>query len=498
MEKTKYIIVIITILTIYIIYSLIKPKKEEFDIVIVGSGLAGLVSAYESLKLSNRKLKILLLERELKYGGNSIKATSGINLLNTEVQKRKNISDSFNRFFNDTIISSKEKSNPQLVSELINDSQEIYNYLKQINIHLTEVNILGGHSIPRTHRPENSSIGFTLITSLYNILTFSGELYIRFNSTVFELLYNEKSNRIYGLKYKYLDKIIEIKCNNIILACGGYANDFGNDSLLKEFSPLYMKFPSTNGNFSTGLGMKIARKINAKLIDMSYIQIHPTSFIDFNDKFNKHKILAPELLRGIGGILINFNGERFCNELGTRDYVTKKIIENCNKVDNNEIEQYQCFLIINEKGFKDYGTNINFYYNKGLLRKYNDFKTFSEEYNINYTILNNTIFKYNEYYDKGIDPFNKKVFYTKFDINSPIYISLITPSIHYTMGGIKINRNAEVINNNNKVINGLYAAGEVTGGIHGENRLGGNSLLECVVFGRKAARSAFHNIKNLK
>ena len=156
MEKTKYIIVIITILTIYIIYSLIKPKKEEFDIVIVGSGLAGLVSAYESIKLSNRKLKILLLERELKYGGNSIKATSGINLLNTEVQKRKNISDSFNRFFNDTIISSKEKSNPQLVSELINDSQEIYNYLKQINIHLTEVNILGGHSIPRTHRPENS------------------------------------------------------------------------------------------------------------------------------------------------------------------------------------------------------------------------------------------------------------------------------------------------------------------------------------------------------
>jgi succinate dehydrogenase/fumarate reductase flavoprotein subunit len=66
------------------------------------------------------------------------------------------------------------------------------------------------------------------------------------------------------------------------------------------------------------------------------------------------------------------------------------------------------------------------------------------------------------------------------------------------MGGIKINRNAEVINNNNKVINGLYAAGEVTGGIHGENRLGGNSLLECVVFGRKAARSAFHNIKHLK
>ena len=498
MSKSKYIITISIILIIYIIYTKTKKNIEEFDIVIVGSGLAGLISAYESLKISNNKLKILLLERELKYGGNSYKATSGINLLNTEAQKKKNISDSFYQFFNDTIISSKQKSNPILVSELINDSQEIYNYFYNMGIYLTEINILGGHTIPRTHRPPNSPIGYTLISSLYNLLIFNGKLYFRTNSTVTEILYNEKKNRIYGLKYKKLNQIYEIKCKNIILTCGGYAHDFEEDSLLKEFTPNYMKFPTTNGNFSNGLGMKIARKINAKLIDMNYIQIHPTGFVDLNNRFEKNKFLAPELLRGVGGILINFKGERFCNELGTRDYVTKKIIENCNKVNRDDIDQYESYLIINEKGFKDYGLNINFYYNKGLLKKYSNFKSFSEKNNINFTILNNTIFKYNEYVDKGEDNFEKKIFYTKFDINSTIYVAIITPSIHYTMGGIKINSKAEVLNIKDKVIKGLYAAGEVTGGIHGANRLGGNSLLECVVYGRRAAHSAFNNMKNLK
>ena len=259
-----------------------------------------------------------------------------------------------------------------------------------------------------------------------------------------------------------------------------------------------MKFPSTNGNFSNGLGMKIARKINAKLIDMNYIQIHPTGFVDLNNRFDKNKFLAPELLRGVGGILINNKGERFCNELGTRDYVTKKIIENCNKVNRDDIDQYESYLIINEKGYKDYGLNINFYYNKGLLKKYSNFKSFSEKNNINFTILNNTIFNYNEYADKGEDNFEKKIFYTKFDINSTIYVAIVTPSIHYTMGGIKINSKAEVINIKDKVIKGLFAAGEVTGGIHGANRLGGNSLLECVVYGRRAANSAYNNMKNLK
>ncbi len=290
-----------------------------------------------------------------------------------------------------------------------------------------------------------------------------------------------------------------IKSKTVILTCGGFGHDFeSKDSLLKEFAPNLLNFPTTNGIQTTGSGIKIVRKIGGDLIHMDKIQLHPTGFVDFSNRFSKNKILAPELLRGVGGILINQKGERFCNELGTRDYVTKKIIENCNKVNRDDIDQYESYLIINEKGYKDYGLNINFYYNKGLLQKYSNFKSFSEKNNINFTILNNTIFKYNEYVDKGEDNFEKKIFYTKFDINSTIYVAIITPSIHYTMGGIKINSKAEVLNIKDKVIKGLYAAGEVTGGIHGANRLGGNSLLECVVYGRRAAHSAFNNMKHLK
>ena len=269
--------------------------------------------------------------------------------------------------------------------------------------------------------------------------------------------------------------------------------------------PNIMKFPTTNGPQTRGDGMKIARSIGADLVDMDQVQIHPTGYVDFKDRFSKNKILAPELLRGVGGILINQKGERFCNELGTRDYVTEQILKNCEKIPNElNIDQYESYLILNEKSTEKFGKNIFFYIGKGLIKKYNNFEDFANSNKIDFKNLEKTIATYNDYAQKKQpDPFGKTVYPEQFKLNQPVYVAVISPVIHYCMGGIKINKNTEVISKKRKkkknlVIKGLFAAGEVTGGVHGGNRLGGNSLLECAVFGRRAAKSAIKYIEKLK
>ena len=509
-EKIFYIILILlfSLLLLYLfVFIFISNNKIDYDIIIVGSGLAGLTSTYELYKLLPSNSKILLIEKENSFGGNSIKATSGINLLNTLIQISNNISDKYDIFYNDTYKSSKNLSDPNLIKTLIIHSHFLEkDFFNKINLNLSELSLLGGHSLPRTHRPKNITVGYYLTSSIYNLLykLNNKKLTIKFNASLVELTYNKKKNKINGMKYfdKKLDQIVYVKTKAVILCTGGFGYDFNNsnnDSLIYEFAKNLTNFPTTSGKGSIGSGMKIARKIGAKLIDMNYIQIHPTSFVDLKDEFNKHKYLAPELLRGKGGILINNKGERFCNELGYRDYVTQEIIKNCDKkIDNdNKIEQYECFLLLNQKGFNDYGKDINYYLSKNLIKKYSNFQEFSNKFNINYTNLNKTISDYNDCYDNNkTDNFNKKYFYSNFNLNKTIYVSIITPSIHYTMGGIKINNRTEVINDNNKIIKGLYAVGEVTGGVHGANRLGGNSLLECVVFGRISAINSYNYIKN--
>ena len=481
-------------------------ENEEYDIIVVGAGLAGVTATYESYKKSKGKLKIVLLEKQKNFGGNSAKATSGINILNSPLQKAENIKDTYDLFFSDTIKSGKGRSVPDLVSSLVKDSVSVFDFFTNIKADLSKLGLLGGHSVPRTCRPTNATVGYHLTSTVYKTLINSTSIIFSPNSTVIELIYDDKKRTVNGVKVLINGKEKILKSKTVILTCGGFGHDFDSkDSLLKEYVPNIMKFPTTNGPQTRGDGMKIARSIGADLVDMDQVQIHPTGYVDFKDRFSKNKILAPELLRGVGGILINQKGERFCNELGTRDYVTEQILKNCEKIPNElNIDQYESYLILNEKSTEKFGKNIKFYIGKGLIKKYNNFEDFANSNKIDFKNLEKTIATYNDYAQKKQpDPFGKTVYPEQFKINQPVYVAVISPVIHYCMGGIKINKNTEVISKKRKkkksfVIKGLFAAGEVTGGVHGGNRLGGNSLLECAVFGRRAAKSAIKYIEKLK
>ena len=489
-------------LFLFILSKNLRKLDEKFDLVVIGGGLAGLTAAYESYAKSNNTLNIAVIEQLSDIGGNSNRATSGINLLETEPQKRNNIIDNFTIFYSDTMKSGKNINDPLLVTTFINGTKTLYDYYTDnFGIDITLLGKLGGHSVARTHRPTDSNnvIGSYLIKKVSEKVKNISNIKFYYNSKVTQLLKNETNNTIYGLKYTKTNESNEniIDCNAIILTSGGYGHDFGDDGLLKEFVPDYMNYPTTNGENTTGSGIKLGRAIGADLVDMKQVQIHPTGFVSPKNRYEKKKFLAPELLRGVGGILINENGERFCNELGTRDYVTQKILENCKKQNTSEIDQYESYLLMNQDMANEFGNNFFYYKNvQGFISEHSNFSELAKNININYTKLENTIISYNNAYEKKIDEFNKTEFNYKFNLNETIYSMVIAPSIHYTMGGLKMNNKGEILNSNNNTINGLYGAGEVTGGVHGGNRLGGNSLAECGVFGRISADSAVDYLLN--
>ena len=476
---------------ISIVSKLLNPSSNitSYDVIVVGSGLAGLSAALECY---NNNASVLLIEKENYIGGNSMKATSGINLLFTKAQINNNVPDSKESFISDTMISSKNLSIPKLVDLLAQGAAESIDFLEKYGLELDSLSILGGHSFPRTHRPKDKPVGATITSTLNKHIQQSTNIKVKLNTTAIKLL--KDGEKVIGIKVmqdKNPDSLEEIYAKAIILATGGFAHDFTENSLIKEFNPDLMGFPTTNGPQAEGLGLKMARKIGAGLLHMEHIQLHPTGFIDPKDRFSKKKFLAPELMRGVGGILINNKGHRFCNELGTRDYVTDKILEFGDK----EGTQTEVFLVIPEEGRTEYGKNFDFYVSKGLLSLFRNWEDFGKEMNINLNELKTTLEKHSQAEKTGKDEFGKTNF-RHFDFEKGIYAGKITPSVHYTMGGLMMNERTGITKQNGEVIPRLYGAGEVTAGVHGGNRLGGNSLLECVVFGRIAAKTAIYDINN--
>merc|ERR1711937_1118616 len=291
----------------------------------------------------------------------------------------------------------------------------------------------------------------------------------------------------------------------VILCSGGFGADFTQHSLLAKYRPDLMHLPTTNGEHCTGDGIKMGEAIGCATIDLEWVQVHPTGLVKPDDADAKVKFLAAEALRGVGGVLLDANGKRFCNELGRRDYVTGMMWKNQGVTFGN------CtgfFLCLNTKASNEIQWHCKHYKGRGLMRFYNNMGELAKEYKFPVENIEEAFKNYNDVaakqasdpdngpYDaygggKSWDTWGKKFFHNlPMETSDSFHVAIVTPVIHYCMGGLKINPDAEAMGAGQKVIKGLYAAGEVAGGIHGSNRLGGNSLLDCVVFGRVSGRSA--------
>merc|ERR1712072_914409 len=477
----------------YIFPLLYLPFHSVFEIpimpprvIVVGAGLSGL-SAAHTIYLAGGN--VVLLDKNNFMGGNSTKATSGINGALTRTQVDEKIADSVKQFYDDTLKSAREKARPDLIKVLTYKSAAAVEWLQDVfNLDLTLVSRLGGHPFPRTHRGHDAkfpgmAITYALMQRFEELSENEPERVQLIKKAKVERI-NKEGNKINGVTYSFNGEETTLE-GPVVLATGGYAADFSETSLLKKWRPDTFDLSTTNGAHATGDGHKMLMNIGANGIDMESVQVHPTGLVDPKDPTAKTKFLAAEALRGEGGLLLNSKGQRFTDELEHRDYVSGKMWEEKKK------DLWPIRLVLNSKASNVLDFHTRHYSGRGLMKKMTG-KELAKEIGCGEAALDEEFKSYNDIAEgKKKDTWGKKYFHNlPLDINDTFHVALMEPVLHFTMGGMEINDKAQVLNKEQKPFDALFACGELAGGVHGANRLGGSSLLGCVVYGRVAGASA--------
>jgi len=444
-----------------------KLEDTETDVVIIGAGGAGLSAAVAARECG---ASVIVLEKMPIVGGNTNYATGGLNASETSIQAKMGISDSNEQYIEDTMVGGKNINDLALVTEMVEKSAETVDWLIKLGADLTDVGKMAGSTNSRTHRPTGgAAVGAHLSAALEKAAKAAGAD-IRLNQEVTKII-NENGKAV-GVVVSTKDGEYTIKAKAVIVATGGFG---ANPTLVESYKPELKGFGTTNHAGATGDALTWAKDFNAALTDIEQIQTHPTVVPVKN-------LMITEAVRGNGAIMINRDGNRFCTEMATRDVMSAAILEQTGGT------AYLMFDTSIRKSLKA----IETYASQGLLTEGATVAELAQKLGIPEATLEKTVSDYNSYVANGNDPdFGRKASeMPRALVEGPYYVVEVGPAIHHTMGGLKINTKAEVIDTNGNVIPALYAAGEVTGGIHGANRLGGNAVADITVFGKIAGEQA--------
>ena len=492
-----------------------ETVSYDADVVVIGAGGAGMTAA---MTAADAGQKVVILESQAMVGGNSARATGGMNAAKTVYQDEnefdqaagvektlataaekyadnetitalaKTVSeqwaayqanptgyfDSVELMELDTMVGGKGINNPELVKTLCEGTADAIDWLDENGITLHNVSSFGGASVKRIHRPVNEegkvvSVGAYMIPLLQENCEKRG-IDIVLNTTVDTIL-TDANGAAVGVSGTDKDgNTVVVNAKSVILATGGFG---ANLDMVTQYKPELAGFMTTNAAGAQGQGIEMATAIGAGTVDMDQIQIHPT--VEANTA-----ALITEGLRGDGAILVNANGERFIDEVGTRDVVSAA-----------EIAQPGSYSwLIVDQAMVDASSVIQGYIKKGYTVTGETYEELGKAMGVDEAAFAETMEKWNGYVEAKNDPdFGRTSFANPLN-TAPYYAVKVTAGVHHTMGGLKINANTEVLNEKGEVIPGLFAAGEVTGGVHGANRLGGNAVADFTVFGRIAGAAA--------
>ena len=491
-----------------------EDRTVDVDVVVVGAGGAGMTAA---ISAAADGLKVVVVESQAMVGGNSVRATGGMNAAKTPLQDKNTFGESAGvektlaaaegyadsetitalaatvseqwkayqanpeGYFDsvelmelDTMIGGKGINNPELVKTLCSNTADSIVWLDSVGASLTSVGAFGGASVKRIHRPVNAegktlSVGAYIVPILEKNLQDAG-VEIILNTTVDTIL-TDANGAACGVSGVANDgSKLTVNADAVILTTGGFG---ANLDMVVSYKPELAGFMTTNAAGIQGQGIKMAEALGAATVDMDQIQIHPT--VEANTA-----ALITEGLRGDGAILVNAEGKRFFDEVSTRD-----------KVSAAEIAQPGSYsYLIVDQAMADASNVIQGYIKKGFTTQGETYEELAKALGMDEAAFAETMNTWNGYVEAKNDPeFGRTSFANPLN-TAPYYAIKVTAGVHHTMGGLKINPAAEVLTEDGSAIAGLFAAGEVTGGVHGANRLGGNAVADFVVFGRIAAQSA--------
>ena len=499
-----------------------KDIEETVDVVVVGAGGAGMTAA---ITATDAGKKVIVVESQPIAGGNSVRSTGGMNAAKTPYQDKnefkeaagveKTLATAAEKFADnetitalaatvksqwdayqanpqgyfdsvelmelDTMIGGKGKNNPELVKALAENSADAIEWLASIGAEVKNVGAFGGASVKRIHRPVNAD-GKVTAVGAYIVPILEKNLQDRNVQFLFDTTANEiimKDGKAVGIKGTGKDgHKVTINAKSVVIATGGFG---ANAEMVEKYKPDLKGFATTNAEGAQGQGIDMATAVGAATVDMDQIQIHPTVHIE--EDGNAH--LITEGLRGDGAILVNAEGKRFYDEVSTRDKVSAAIIEQTDK---------SAWLVV-DQAMVDKSAVIAGYIKSGYTVTGATYEELAKAMGVDEATFTSTMNTWNQAVEAKSDAEFGRTSFANPLTTAPYYAIKITPAVHHTMGGIVINPKAEVLNEKGEAISGLYAAGEVTGGVHGANRLGGNAVADFVVFGRISGQSAADNAK---
>ena len=444
---------------------------ESTDIVIIGSGGAGLSSA---ITATEKGAKVIVLEKMAYFGGNSNRSEGEMNAAGTKQQKAHGIlDDTPERFAADTIRGGHGLNDPALVKALTENAASAEEWLLDLGAHFCHrMGRGGGQTRARGHGPcDGSPVGIEIMRVLGERAD-KDHIDMRLNNRVTKIIM--KNGKVAGVEVKTPKGMETINAKAVVLATGGFG---ANHKMVEKYRPELKGFSTTNHPGATGDGIVLAQPVGASLTDIEQIQIHPTVI-------KKNGALISESMRARGGFLLNKNGKRFTNELLTRDVVSA-----------NELKQPGgiAYLVIDNSIYSKNKMAQN-YVSEGLMKKCDTVADVAKMIGADPKVVQASFDQYWKAYDnKKDDLFGRPEMVIRLD-QAPFYVAEVTPGIHHTMGGVKIDPQAEVLTPEKKPIPGLFAAGEVTRGEHGSNRIGGNAVADIITFGRISANSALKYI----
>ena len=439
------------------------------DIVVVGAGGAGLSAAVSAAEAGD--MKIVVLEKQGIIGGNTNYSTGGINAAETDVQKNLGIEDSKQLFFDDTMRGGKNENIPSLVWNFVDHAPATISWLTAMGADLSDVGLMGGSSVRRTHRPKGGTAIGPHLMKILKEATSHRNIEIRTSNKVVGLL--SSNGTVTGVKVLNADgSTYTLKAKAVIIATGGFG---ANLEMVSRLQPSLSGFATLNHPGATGDAFNWVAPLGGATVQMANIQIHPTA-----EAVNH--ILITEAVRGNGAILVNHAGKRFCNEMDTRDVVSAAILRQ---------QAGEAFLIF-DQGVRQSLASIETYANQHLLLQGNNIAEIANLTGIPAETLMESITRYNAQQKAGVDnDFGRSATEMTAALETaPFYAVRVTPAIHHTMGGLSVNTETQVLKTDGSPIPGLFAAGEVTGGLHGANRLGGNGVADIVINGRLAGQAA--------
>ncbi|MCQ2441780.1 MAG: flavocytochrome c [Oscillospiraceae bacterium] len=438
----------------------------DCDIVIVGAGGAGMTAA---INATQQGKDVILIEKMPYVGGNTTKATGGMNAAETHYQKEQQIPDTIEQFIADTMEGGHQLNDIELVTKMAQESSAAIDWLDSIGAPLPNLGFSGGATYSRIHSPEDGSgVGAYLVTRFLNVMN-DLNINVMYDTTATELI--QDGGKVVGIKAEDASHEYTINAGAVMLTTGGFG---ANEDMIVQYRSDLKGTVTTNAPGATGDGIVMATAVGAALVDIDQIQLHPTVE-------QATSMLITEGVRGDGAILVNQSGKRFTNELLTRDAVSAA-----------ELEQEGAYAyVIFDQNLRDNLKAIEKYVSTGIVTEGATIEELAEKIDIDPATLAETLNTWNAAVAAQEDKEFGRTTAMEEDLSvAPYYAIKIAPGIHHTMGGIKINTNGEVVNTEGKVIPGLFAAGEVTGGVHGGNRLGGNAVADIVVFGKISSQSA--------